>query len=192
MEDKLDSLYRDLLEQQDKEQARLPPVARWSPPLSGDIDIRIAADGVWYHEGAVITRAPLVKLFSSILKREQDDYFLVTPVEKWRIQVDDAPFFVTAMEVARRDGQQALFFSTSTDDRVLADAEHPLRIDLNPQTGEPRPYIMVRDAMEGLISRPVYYRMAELLEESRQHGKTVLGLSSMSCFFPVIRAFPVT
>lgn len=185
MADKLDSLYQELLEQQEKEQVRLPPVARWNPPLRGEIDIRIAADGVWYHEGGAITRAPLVKLFSSILKREQDEYFLVTPVEKWRIQVDDAPFFVTALDVAQRDGQQALFFSTSTEDRVLADAEHPLRVELDAQTGEPRPYIMIRDGMDGLISRPVYYRMAELLEERQRHGKTVLGLSSMSCFFPV-------
>lgn len=185
MDGKLDNLYRDLLEQQNKEQAQLPPVAEWNPPLSGDIDIRIAADCAWYHEGSAITRAPLVKLFSRILKREQDDYFLVTPVEKWRIQVEDAPFFVTGLEVAHREGLQALFFSTSTDDQVLADAEHPIRVQLDAQSGEPRPYIMVRDGMEGLISRPVYYRLAELVEEREEQGNMVIGVSSMSSFFPV-------
>lgn len=185
MNDELENLYQDLLEQQNKERTKLPPVAQWNPPFSGEIDILIGANGVWYHEGSAITRAPLVKLFSGILKREQDDYFLVTPAEKWRIQVEDAPFYVIDMEVAYREGHQALFFSTLTGDRVLADVDHPIRVQMDSETGEPRPYVLVRDGMEGLIGRAVYYRMAELVEEKQENGKTLIGVSSMSSFFPV-------
>lgn len=147
-----------------KSPAGLPPVESWNPPLSGDIDIVITRDGVWHHEGSPIKRQPLVKLFSSILKREGDDYFLVTPVEKWRMQVEDVPFLVVAMECSSDgvNGEQVLSFTTNVNDRVCVGPDNPIRVEVNPETGEPSPYVLIRRSLEGRISRSVYYRLAEL------------------------------
>ncbi|MBL4782386.1 MAG: DUF1285 domain-containing protein [Porticoccaceae bacterium] len=161
----------------------LPPVEKWNPPLSGDIDIRISRQGIWFHEGGEIKRQPLVKLFSSILKRENDEYFLVTPVEKWRIEVEDVPFFFSALRVEHRGDDQALVFNSSTDDVVIADREHPLRVAVDVASGEPSPYIKLRGGMEGLLSRSVYYQLADISEARQVDGKEVLGVSSMGCFF---------
>jgi len=161
----------------------LPPVEKWNPPLLGDIDIRITRQGTWFHEGSEIKREPLVKLFSSILKRENDDFFLVTPQEKWRIVVDDAPFFFTQLQVERRGDRQALVFSSTTDDRVIADSAHPLRVVVDTASGEPSPYLLVRGGMEGLLSRSVYYQLADISEARQVEGKEVFGVSSMDCFF---------
>ncbi|MEH6638278.1 MAG: DUF1285 domain-containing protein [Porticoccaceae bacterium] len=147
-----------------KSPAKLPPVESWNPPLSGDIDIVITRDGVWHHEGSPIKRQPLVKLFSSILKREGDDYFLVTPVEKWRMQVEDVPFLVVAMECSSNDvdAEQVLTFTTNVDDRVCAGPDNPIRVEVDPETDEPSPYLLIRRNLEGRISRSVYYQLAEL------------------------------
>jgi len=161
----------------------LPPVEKWNPSLSGDIDIRITRQGIWFHEGGEIKRQPLVKLFSSILKRENDDYFLVTPEEKWRIQVEDAPFFFTGLRIERKGDAQALVFSSATDDQVIADSDHPLRVVVDPESGEPSPYILLRGGMEGLLSRSVYYQLADISEARQVDGKEVFGVSSMDCFF---------
>ncbi len=161
----------------------LPPVEKWNPPLSGDIDIRITRQGVWFHEGGEIKRQPLVKLFSSILKRENDDYFLVTPEEKWRITVDDAPFFFTHLQVERKGGKQALVFSSTTDDRVIADSAHPIRVVVDAKTGEPSPYLFVRGGMEGLLNRSVYYQLADISETRQVDGQEVCGVNSMDSFF---------
>lgn len=138
-----------------------PPVHEWSPPLSGDIDIRIARDGTWYHEGVRFERQSLVRLFSSILKREGDDYFLITPVEKWRLRVEDAPFAAIDCEVVGEGAQQQLVFITNVDDRVLCDALHPLRVATDAFSGEPSPYVMVRDGLEARIARSVFYRLVD-------------------------------
>lgn len=165
--------------QKEAGQNTLPPVEKWDPPLSGDIDIVINSRGEWWHEGDPIRRESLVKLFASILKKEGDDYFLVTPVEKWRIQVEDAPLLVTDMEVLREDGQQALLFKTHTGDAVLAGREHPLRVVT--EHGEPSPYLMVRGGMEGRLHRNVFYRLAEIAEQHEgRHGVYSLGE-----FFPL-------
>ncbi len=143
----------------------IPPVHLWKPDYCGDLDIQIKRDGRWIHEGGEIKRPAMVKLFSSILWREGDQYFLVTPVEKVGIAVDDVPFFFTRLEVRQGEQGQELVFTSSTDDVVVASAEHPLRVVINPHTGEPSPYLMVRYGMEGLLSRNVFYELAELAEE---------------------------
>ena len=178
----LDDWYKTLQNSQLTERG-LPPVEKWNPPLLGDIDIRITRQGTWFHEGGEIKREPLVKLFSSILKRENDDYFLVTPEEKWRITVEDAPFFFTQLQVERKGNRQALVFSSTTDDRVIADSTHPLRVVVDAQSGEPSPYLLVRGGMEGLLSRSVYYQLADISEARQVDGKEVFGVSSMDCFF---------
>ncbi|OUS15355.1 hypothetical protein A9Q88_12470 [Gammaproteobacteria bacterium 50_400_T64] len=161
----------------------LPPIEKWNPPLLGDIDIRITRQGVWFHEGGEIKRQSLVKLFSSILKRENDDYFLVTPEEKWRIQVEDAPFFITELSIESKGNVQALVFGSTTDDQIIAGADHPVRVAVDVVSGEPSPYILLRGGMEGLISRSVYYQLADISEARTVDGKEVFGVSSMGCFF---------
>jgi hypothetical protein len=178
----LDDWYETLQSSQLTERG-LPPVEKWNPPLLGDIDIRITRQGTWFHEGSEIKRQPLVKLFSSILKRENDDYFLVTPQEKWRITVEDAPFFFTQMRVERKGDRQALVFISSTDDRVIAGSEHPLRVVVDVESGEPSPYLLVRGGMEGLLSRSVYYQLADMSEARQIDGQEVFGVNSMDCFF---------
>lgn len=158
---------------------RPPPVESWHPPLSGDIDIRIARDGAWYHEGGVIARLELVRLFASLLKREGDEYFLVTPVEKWRIQVEDVPFSVVALTCERDpDGIQQLVFVTNVGDQVIAGPEHPLRVEWRPHGGA-APYLCVRRNLDGLLSRPVYYQLADSAEpapEGDGHGVYSSGI----------------
>jgi hypothetical protein len=151
---------------------RRPPVASWQPGRVGRIDIRIAADGTWYHEGGPIRRPALVKLFASILRRDPDGYCLVTPAEKLLIEVEDVPFVAVDMEAEGEGREQALLFVTNVDDGVIADAEHPLRVlgaDL-----EPRPYVLVRDGLEARLSRPVYYR---LVERGVQEGDQIVVYS---------------
>lgn len=159
-----------------------PPVERWNPPFCGDMDMRIARDGTWYYMGSPIGRMPMVKLFASVLRRDEDDCtYLVTPVEKLRIKVDDAPF--VAVELAAQDG--VLAFRTNVDEVVTADAEHPIRVVIDPATDEPTPYIRVRGRLEALIARPVFYELVEMAEERVIDGESVLGVSSAGQFFPI-------
>jgi len=181
----LDSLFADLLASVEAGSDRLPPVARWNPPLSGDIDIRIARNGDWFHEVAPIHREGLKRLFSSILKREGGDYYLVTPAEKWRIEVDDVPFFVTGVERVVRDGQEALLFETATGERVVAGQAHPLRVVIDPESGEPAPYLLVRDGMEGLLARGVFYQLADWACGGPEKKQAVQGVYSLGVFFPL-------
>ncbi|MBP6818034.1 MAG: DUF1285 domain-containing protein [Ferrovibrio sp.] len=149
--------------------------------------MRIARDGRWYYMGTTIDRPAMVKLFSGILRREPDDsYVLVTPVEKVGIHVDDAPFVAVELAVSGsgKEGRQ-LAFRTNLDDVVPLDGEHPLRVAEDPETGEPSPYILVRDRLEALISRPVYYELVALAEERAVAGGTELGVWSAGRFFPL-------
>jgi hypothetical protein len=139
----------------------LPPVHLWHPDHVGDIDIVIRSNGEWVHEGARIGREPLVRLFSTVLRKDPDGFCLVTPVEKLRITVEDAPFVATAVE---RRGE-ALVFTTNVGDEVEAGTEHPIRVERDPGTGEPRPYVHVRAGLEALIARPVFYELAEMAVE---------------------------
>lgn len=152
----------------------LPSVDQWHPELSGLIDIRIAADGTWYHEGDAIQRLSLVKLFSSILKREGDEYFLVTPIEKWQIRVDDVPFVAVILEVVGEgSSHQALVFTCITGDIAIAGKHNPIRVEIDGMTGEPSPYVLLRSNLEAKICRSVYYQLAELAESSGEDTYTV-------------------
>lgn len=139
----------------------LPPVHLWNPPRSGEIDIVIQRDGTWRHEGAIISREALVRLFSTVLRKDPDGVWLVTPAEKLRIQVEDAPFVAVAVE--RRD--DALVFTTNVGDEVQAGQDNPIRVETDPHTGEPRPYVHVRRGLEALINRPVFYELVDMAEE---------------------------
>lgn len=162
----------DLFEKLESLQAekKLPPVAKWHPEREGSIDIRIARDGVWYHEGAPIRRDALVKLFSTVLRKDPDGYCLVTPAERLRIDVEDAPFLGVNMEV-RGSGRDAdLLFTTNVGDHVVADADHPLQVD--EEDGAPRPYVTVRDGLQALLTRAVFYRLVEQAEQ--ENGELVV------------------
>jgi hypothetical protein len=157
-------------------------------PGRDGFDIRIARDGTWYHRGSPIGRKPLVKLFSTVIQRdEQGDYWLVTPAERGRIQVDDAPFTAVELDVAGSGRDQLLRFRTNVDDWVEAGPDHPLRVSEAPGTGEPSPYILVRDNLEALIVRTVYYQMVEHAVEARVDETDHLGLWSKGTFFPLGR-----
>lgn len=141
------------------------------PVDCGHFDIRIARDGTWHYRGSPIHRKPLVTLFSSVLERDADgQYWLSTPAERGRIDVDDAPFLAVAMSVAGTGPQQALTFTTNLDESVTAGPDHPIRVAVDPDTGEPSPYVMVRDGLEALIARAIFYDMAELAEEGPEAG----------------------
>ncbi|MEP0153969.1 DUF1285 domain-containing protein [Pseudophaeobacter sp.] len=160
----------------------LPPVHLWNPPFCGDLDMRIARDGTWFYLGTPIGRFELVKLFSSILKREDGKYFLVTPVEKVGITVDDAPFVAVDFEASGEGDAQELHFTTHVGDQMLAGPDHPIRVERDPQTGEPSPYVLVRSDLEALIDRKSFYRLVEL----GCHHEGWFGLWSGGRFFPVI------
>lgn len=163
-----------------------PPVHLWNPPYCGEIDMRIARDGTWFHEGTPIGRAGLVKLFSSILRREGDRYFLVTPVEKVGIRVEDAPMVAVDFTVTGTGRDQALHFVTKTEDEATMGPDHPLRVRRDAASGEPSPYILIRPGLEALIDRKSFYRMVELGCHEAVDGEGWFGLWSQGTFFPVI------
>ena len=164
----------------------LPPVHLWNPPYCGELDIRIARDGTWYYLGTPIGRKPLVRLFSTILKLEDEKYFLVTPVEKVGIQVEDAPFVAVDFVVEGEGNHQILTFETNVGDRVAAGPEHPIRVVRDAESGEPSPYVMVRAGLEALIDRKSFYRLVEIGAHAQKDGESWFGLWSNGVFFPVI------
>ena len=157
----------------------LPPVHLWNPAHCGDIDIRIRRDGVWLHEGSPIGREALVRLFSTVLRKDPDGFCLVTPVEKMRIAVDDAPFIAVRVE---RQGE-ALAFLTNVGDRVEAGEGHPIRVETDPASGEPRPYVHVRAGLEALISRPVFYELVEMAQARETPRGPRLEVASKGAWF---------
>jgi hypothetical protein len=159
----------------------LPPVERWHPEHCGDIDIRIARDGTWFHQGAPFTRRELVRLFSTILKKEDDSYYLVTPTEKMRIQVEDVPFLAVLLDVSGGGHTQTLTFTTNVGDQVIAGPDNPIRVETNPRTGEPSPYVHVRRGLEARISRTVFFQLADAAEPLGESGN--LGVRSAGRFF---------
>jgi len=165
-----------------------PPVHLWDPPFCGDLDMRIARDGTWFYLGTPIGRKPLVKLFSSIIKREGEDYFLVTPVEKVGITVDDAPFVAVDFDLGDDQGGQVLTFTTQVDDVAIAGPDHPIRVARDPETGEPAPYILIRRNLEALIDRKSFYRLVDLGEVQPVDGEDWFGVTSQGMFFPIIPA----
>ena len=169
----IDRLFKTLREQ------RRPPVEQWNPNRIGEIDIRIARNGDWYHEGSPIRRSAMVRLFSSVLRRDRDDYFLVTPHEKLRIAVDDAPFTAIDLDVLTDGGRQYLVFTNNVDDRTIAGEAHPIFAGRTRRHDSFAPYIAVRDGLNALVVRSVYYRMAEYCVE--RNGQC--GVWSDSQFF---------
>ncbi len=165
--------------------AKLPPVHLWNPPHCGDSLMRIAADGTWFHEGSPIGRKELVKLFSTILRREADGgHVLVTPVEKLDIAVDDAPFLAVEATSEGEGADRRIVFRLNTDDLVACGADHPLRVE-TAADGTPRPYLHVRgsigNGLEALVNRAVFYQLADI---ALGEGATPPGLWSGGAFFP--------
>lgn len=165
-----------------------PPVHLWNPPFCGDLDIRIASDGTWFYLGTPIGRAPLVRLFASVLKREGDRYFLVTPVEKIGIVVDDAPFLAVEMQREDTASGQRLLFRTNVDDWVACDAEHALRFERDAVSGGLKPYLHVRRDLWAKVTRALFYDLVELGEERDVDGESMFGVASGGAFFPMSRA----
>lgn len=167
----------------------LPPVHLWNPPYCGDIDMRIRRDGTWEYQGSPIRRPALVRLFSTILRLDEDGrYYLVTPVEKMGIQVDDAPFVAVRLDVEGVPGRdQALRFTTNVGDETVAGPDVPMRVETDPESGEPSPYVLVRANLEALIARPVFYELVERAVEGEGPDGPALGVWSRGRFFPLGR-----
>lgn len=160
-------------------EARLPPVESWNPSHCGDSDMRIARDGTWYHQGTPIGRPAMVKLFSTILRREPDGSFvLVTPVEKLGIAVEDAPFLAVELKSDGSGAERRLAFRLNTGDLVVAGPDHPLRFEL--RDDGPHPYLHVRRGLDALVARSVYYELATIAIEE---GADPPGVWSDGCFF---------
>ncbi|MDO5705651.1 MAG: DUF1285 domain-containing protein [Paracoccus sp. (in: a-proteobacteria)] len=153
----------------------LPPVHLWNPPYCGEMDMEIRADGSWWHEGSPIGRPAMVRLFSTILKREGDRHYLVTPVEKIGIRVQDAPFIAIDADIG-----DAITFTTNVGDQVTADADNPITVRMHED--EPRPYVHVRGGMVALIDRKTFYRLADAAQPGAD-GR--LGVTSAGVFFPL-------
>jgi hypothetical protein len=159
------------------------PVHLWNPPFCGDIDMRIAADGTWFYLGSPIGRPALVKLFSSILRKDPDRYVLVTPVERVGVKVDDAPFLAVEMRI---EGGR-IGFRTQVDDFVWVDAEHPLRFEAGAAEGV-KPYVKIRGDLWALVNRPLFYDLVEIGEVREHEGERWFGVASGALFFPMRRA----
>ena len=163
-----------------------PPVHLWNPDFCGDIDMRIARDGTWFYQGTPIGRAPMVKLFSSILKVEDGRYYLVTPVEKVGIVVEDAPLHAVDFEVSGSGRDQVLRFVTRTEDEIEAGPDNEIKVERDAETGEPSPYVHVRRGLWARIDRKSFYRLIDLGCHETVDGQSWFGLWSMGRFFPVI------
>jgi hypothetical protein len=164
-----------------------PPVERWNPPFCGDIDMVIRADGSWFYMGTPIGRPALVRLFSTVLRKDPDRYVLVTPVERVGIRVEDAPFIAVEMREEAADGDRRLVLRTNVDDETVAGPDHPLRFERDP-TGGLKPYVHVRGGLWARLARPVMYDLVALGEEREHEGETWFGIVSAGAFFPIVRA----
>lgn len=154
-----------------------------------DFDIRIKKDGSWHYQDSPIERLKLCQLFATVLQRDEEGtYWLVTPGERGRITVDDAPFLVVEMTVEGSGTDQILRFRTNLDHWVSADQAHPIRVTHDLDTGEPSPYIMIRDGLEARLNRSVFYQLAEMVEEKEMEGRTILGVWSQGQFFELGQA----
>jgi hypothetical protein len=165
-----------------------PPVELWDPPFCGDLDMRIAADGTWFYVKTPIGRPALVKLFASVLKREDDRYFLVTPVEKCGICVDDAPFLAVELKIEAGAAGNVLNFRTNVDDWVACGPEHKLRFEPEPRTDGLKPYLHVRRNLWAKVTRALFFDLVELGEERDVDGTAMFGVSSDGAFFPMAPA----
>ncbi len=158
----------------------LPPIHQWNPPHCGDIGLKIARDGTWFYQNSPITRPAMVRLFSSILRKDAEGHVLVTPVEKVSVEVEDAPFIAVEMQV---EGEN-LRLRTNVDDWVSVDEAHPLRFEPGPSGGL-KPYVLVRDALWALVARPIFYELAALGQVRDIAGEAFYGVVSSGAFFPM-------
>ncbi|MBP1861093.1 DUF1285 domain-containing protein [Rhizobium herbae] len=167
----------------------LPPVERWNPPFCGDIDMEIRADGTWFYMGTPIGRQPLVRLFSTVLRKDEDGRtYLVTPVEKLGIRIVDAPFVAVEMNVTQRGGEQVLTFRTNVGDVVEAGGEHDLRFVIHGENRELKPYLHVRGRLEALVSRAVMYDLVALGETVVIDGVAMFAVRSGGVVFTIMPA----
>lgn len=158
---------------------RLPPVDKWNPPYCGDIGMAIKRDGTWMYQSSPIGRKPLVKLFSRVLRKDADGkHYLVTPVEKVDVAIEDAPFLAVEMEVSGTGADQQLTFRTNVDDVVRVGTDHPIRFEAEPGSGGLKPYVLVRGRLEALVTRAVYYDLVELAVDATIDGREVFGIWS--------------
>jgi len=165
-----------------------PPVHLWNPPFCGDLDMRIATDGTWFYLKTPIGRPALVKLFASVLKREGDKYFLVTPVEKCGIAVDDAPFLAVELKSEEGPRGRVLHFRTNVDDWVACGADHALRFESEAATGGLKPYLHVRQNLWAKVTRALFYDLVALGEEREIDGRRMFGVASDGEFFIMAQA----
>jgi len=169
-----------------KEGKSLPPVHLWNPEHCGDIDMRIKADGSWWHEGTRIGREKLVRLFSTILRKDDDgETYLVTPYEKVIVHVEDAPFLAIRVDRAGDPGpDQRLVFTTNVEDFAVAGADLPLRVETDAETQEPSPYVLIRGRLEAKLTRPVFYELADMAVDNPD-GSDTMGVWSQGEFFVI-------
>ena len=180
----IEQLFADLFEQTHHHSCKLPPVHLWHPKKTGNIDLRIDREGRWLHESVEIKRSSMVKLFSSLLKVENGQYFLVTPNEKWQIQVDIAPFFIIDAKRTTRQRVQAISVITKTDERVLLGRDNPLIIDCKHPKEPMLPLVHIRNKLNALVSRAAYYQLVDWgCEQLANEGKNLLILESLDCQF---------
>jgi hypothetical protein len=165
----------------------LPPIEQWNPPFCGDIDMRIARDGTWFYQGTPIRRQALVRLFSTILRKDPDRYVLVTPVECVGVLVEDAPFVAVEMATTIEGSEQILRFRTNVDDWVAADAEHPLRFEIG-EAGGLKPYVRVRGGLWALLTRGISRDLVARAEFTAHDGTRRFGVASAGAFFPLAAA----
>ena len=178
----LEKLFADLFEQTSQHSSQLPPVHLWHPEKTGYMDLRIDREGRWLHESSEIKKPAMVKLFASLLKAEGQDYYLVSPREKWQIDVDIAPLHIVSAERIIRQGMQAISLVTTTGDHILLDRDHPL--SMQAFNGTLMPIVNVRDNLNGLICRSVYYQMVEWgISRPAGNGQDELFLVSLGCEF---------
>ncbi len=167
----------------------LPPVEKWNPDFCGDLDMEIKRDGTWMYMGTPIGRAPLVRLFSTVLRKDEDGKtYLVTPVERVGIRVEDAPFVAVEMNAVGEGENQKLTFRTNVGDLVEAGADNPIRFEIIGKTDQLKPYVLVRGRLEALLARPVMYELISHGEEIEVGGKTMFALRSNGQVFPVMAA----
>lgn len=165
-----------------------PPVEKWNPPFCGDLDMRIARDGLWYYMGTPIGREALVRLFSTVLRKDADGKtYLVTPVEKIGITVDDAPFVAVEMNVHQKGGAQVLTVRTNVGDAVEIGPDHPLRFTDEDRTEGVKPYVHIRGRLEALLARPLLYQLVDIGETRDVDGIAMFGVTSHNLFFPIMR-----
>tara|TARA_Y100001949_G_scaffold175140_1_gene184259 strand:+ start:26 stop:589 length:564 start_codon:yes stop_codon:yes gene_type:complete len=168
------------------EEEKYPPVHLWNPPLCENVEMRIDRDGRWYFMNSPIGRERMVKLFSRVLRFDEDgEYYLVTPVEKIRIEVEERPFVIIDFQLFGKKEDQVISFETNTGDNFILDNDHPITVKINPETKEPKPYVLVRSNLEGLISRNIYYKLIEISQLQTISSREVFILRSKTKDFEI-------